>query len=138
MSARARPASTAERAIGSERKRSTTPVAMSSASPTAVPMIANANVWTMIPAIRYSWYEPPGTAIAPPNTNANSTTNISGCSVTSISFSGTCRTWLRLRLVSARQSPSAQRSRVAGEAVAGSARALMRRPPVRLCRSCGR
>jgi hypothetical protein len=54
-SASARPASTAERAIGSERKRSITPLPMSSASPTAVPMIPKASDWTKIPPIRYSW-----------------------------------------------------------------------------------
>ena len=53
-SAAVRPMSTAEWAIGSERKRSTTPAVRSSLSPIPViraPKIAD---WTMMPGIRKS------------------------------------------------------------------------------------
>ena len=64
-----RPLSTAERAIGSERKRSISPLLRSSAIPIAVVIEAKPSVWTKIPGIRYSLYEPPpGSGIAPPNT----------------------------------------------------------------------
>ena len=53
-SASVRPASTAERDIGSERKRSIRPLLRSSASPSAVTKPPNAIVWTMIPGIRKS------------------------------------------------------------------------------------
>ena len=49
MSATVRPASTARRAIGSERKRSMRPRFMSSARPRAVAKPPNAIHWTMIP-----------------------------------------------------------------------------------------
>ena len=53
-SASVRPASTAERAIGSERKRSIRPLLRSSDSPIAVTNPPNDIVWTMIPGIRKS------------------------------------------------------------------------------------
>jgi hypothetical protein len=53
-SASVRPLSTAERAIGSERKRSTRPFLRSSASPSAVTKPPKDMVWTMIPGIRKS------------------------------------------------------------------------------------
>ena len=53
-SASVRPASTAERAIGSERKRSMRPFRRSSDRPIAVTNPPNAIVWTMIPGIRKS------------------------------------------------------------------------------------
>ena len=53
-SARVRPASTAERDIGSERKRSMSPFFRSSASPSAVTKPPKAIVCTMIPGIRKS------------------------------------------------------------------------------------
>ncbi len=46
------PASTAERAIGSDRSRSITPAFASCASAIAVAKVANAAVWPMIPGIR--------------------------------------------------------------------------------------
>ena len=49
-----RPASTAERAIGSERKRSIRPLRRSSLSPIAVTKPPNAIDWVMIPGIRKS------------------------------------------------------------------------------------
>src|SRR5512144_1750659 len=52
VSATVRPASTADRAIGSDRNRSMMPFCRSSASPTAVTPDANATVWTKIPGIR--------------------------------------------------------------------------------------
>jgi hypothetical protein len=54
MSARVRPASRAERAIGSERKRSTSPFFRSSERPRAVTKPPKDIVWTMIPGIRKS------------------------------------------------------------------------------------
>ena len=37
--------------------------------------------WTMIPGIRKSTYSKPGVWIAPPKTNTNSSTNITGWTV---------------------------------------------------------
>jgi hypothetical protein len=51
-SAAVRPTRTAERAIGSERKRSTTPAAISSVSPRPVVNEPNVAVITMIPGRR--------------------------------------------------------------------------------------
>ena len=53
-SASVRPARTAERAIGSDRKRSIRPFFRSSASPRAVTKPPKAMVCTMIPGIRKS------------------------------------------------------------------------------------
>ena len=53
-SAAVRPMSTAERAIGSERKRSTTPAFMSAVRPRPVINAPQIAVWTMIPGIRKS------------------------------------------------------------------------------------
>ena len=53
-SADVRPVSTAERAIGSERKRSMIPLLMSSHIPMAVVAAANTMVWAKMPGIRYS------------------------------------------------------------------------------------
>ena len=53
-SAEVRPMSTAERAIGNERKRSMMPLLMSSHIPTAVVAAAKAMVWAKMPGIRYS------------------------------------------------------------------------------------
>ncbi len=49
-----RPKSTAERAIGSERKRSMMPLLRSSVMPMAVVAEANVSVCTKMPGIRYS------------------------------------------------------------------------------------
>ncbi len=54
MSDSVRPASTAGRAIGSERKRSIRPLCTSSLSPSAVTKPPKAMFWTMIPGIRKS------------------------------------------------------------------------------------
>ena len=48
------PTTTAERDIGSERKRSMIPFCMSSASPTPVKVEPKTTVWARIPAIRKS------------------------------------------------------------------------------------
>ncbi len=53
-SATVRPDRTAERAIGSERKRSMMPLLMSSHMPTAVVAAANEMVWQKTPGSRYS------------------------------------------------------------------------------------
>ena len=52
VSATRRPASTAERAIGIDFSRSITPFFSSWASAMAVPNVANAADWPMIPGIR--------------------------------------------------------------------------------------
>ena len=65
-SAAVRPNRTAERAIGSERSRSTTPVARSSVRPRPVTSAPNTAVWTMIPGIRKLTYETDPVSIAPP------------------------------------------------------------------------
>jgi hypothetical protein len=54
MSAEVRPASTAARAIGSERKRSIRPLCRSSFRPSAVTKPPKAMFWTMMPGIRKS------------------------------------------------------------------------------------
>ena len=54
MSAIVRPASTAARAIGSERKRSISPRFRSSASPSAVAKPPKAMFWITMPGIRKS------------------------------------------------------------------------------------
>ncbi len=51
-SARVRPPRTAERDIGSERKRSSSPLCKSVASPIDVPMAPNTVVCTKMPGIR--------------------------------------------------------------------------------------
>ena len=53
-SAIVRPTSTAERAIGIDRKRSTTPRSRSSESPTAVCVARKATDWTKMPGSRKS------------------------------------------------------------------------------------
>ena len=55
-----RPASTAERDIGSDRKRSMMPVFMSSASPIAVWVDPKSAFWMKIPGIRNCTYFTPG------------------------------------------------------------------------------
>jgi hypothetical protein len=52
VSERVRPASTAERAIGSERNRSIIPLERSSARATPVWVEPKITVWTRIPGIR--------------------------------------------------------------------------------------
>ena len=54
-SASTRPVRKAERAIGSERKRSRIPSPRSVAIDVAGPMTPKVSVWMKIPAIRYSW-----------------------------------------------------------------------------------
>src|SRR5215207_3944477 len=70
-SASVRPTSTAERAIGSDRNRSMSPLLRSSASPTPVVSEPNTIVCTKMPGIRKFTYVCPGGRlpwIAPPNT----------------------------------------------------------------------
>ena len=54
VSAAVRPTSTAERAMGSDRSRSTMPLVMSSARPIPVCMAPKATVCTKIPGMRKS------------------------------------------------------------------------------------
>jgi hypothetical protein len=54
-SASTRPERTAERAIGSDRKRSMRPVAMSVETPTAVPWAVPTRAIPNMPPMRYSW-----------------------------------------------------------------------------------
>jgi hypothetical protein len=51
-SAEVLPASTADRAIGSAWNRSSRPLLTSAASPTAVPIAPNTDIWTKMPGIR--------------------------------------------------------------------------------------
>ena len=67
-SAKDRPASTADRAIGSERKRSIRPLCRSSLSPMPVFIAPKATVCTNTPGMRKSTYGMPGMLIEPPNT----------------------------------------------------------------------
>ena len=67
-SAAVRPKSTAEREIGSERKRSITPAARSVLRPMPVISAPKTAVWTMIPGIRKSTYAVSPVLIAPPKT----------------------------------------------------------------------
>ena len=89
-SATIRPASGANRAIGSDRSRSKKPFSRSVLSPTPVFNVVNRAFCTMIPGsanIRYSCGEP---EIAPPNTYVNSRMNITGWMLKSISSNGLC------------------------------------------------
>ena len=72
-SAKVRPASTAERAIGRDRNRSMTPLDRSSVSPSAVWPAPNVEIWTIRPGSRKMMYLPSTIGgrvwpIAPPNT----------------------------------------------------------------------
>jgi predicted ATPase/DNA-binding SARP family transcriptional activator len=96
-SAAIRPARGAERAMGRLRKRSKTPLVMSVLRATPVFMVRNRAFWVMMPArpnCRKALGEP---EMAPPNTNANRATNISGCRLRSASSMGLWRIWTRLR-----------------------------------------
>ena len=53
-SEKVRPVRTADRAIGSDRKRSMIPLFMSSVMPMAVVADAKTMVWAKMPGIRYS------------------------------------------------------------------------------------
>ncbi len=66
---------------GHRRRRNgfITPVCRSAASPAPVIDEPNATVWTKIPAISIA-VDPPGTLMEPPNTYANSSTNMMGWS----------------------------------------------------------
>jgi hypothetical protein len=82
-SATIRPASGANRAMGSERSRSKNPFSRSVASPVAVFSVVNSEFCTMMPGSansRYACGEPP---IAPPNTYVNRSRNITGPGVRS-------------------------------------------------------
>ena len=78
------------------------PFLTSSASPAPVIVAPKMTVCAKIPAMRNSRYAsgsvPPGTAIAPPKTNANSRTNMIGESVVKTSRSGTRLILMMLRL----------------------------------------
>ncbi len=81
---------------------------------------ANAIVCPMIPAIshsRYSRESPPVMAIEPPNTKANSSTNMTGWMVTSSSISGIRLMWIRLRFVITSDWRSRPVSRISGRAI---------------------
>jgi hypothetical protein len=107
-SATMRPDSGANLAIGSARSRSKNPFSRSVDRPVAVFSVANSKVCTMIPGsanIRYACGEPP---MAPPNTKVNSSRNISGWMLKSISSNGLCLICTRVRQLSERvcRSPS--------------------------------
>jgi hypothetical protein len=67
-SARMRPPSTAERAMGRDRKRSMMPLATSSLSPVPVSAVENTTVWTMMPGTTNCTYWRLEPEMAPPNT----------------------------------------------------------------------
>jgi hypothetical protein len=67
-SAVVRPASAAERAMGNDRNRSSSPECRSVERPIAVVIAPNTTVWAKMPGMRKSTYGRPGTRIAPPNT----------------------------------------------------------------------
>jgi hypothetical protein len=127
-SATMRPASGAERAMGRLRKRSNTPLVMSVFSAMPAFMVRNRAFWVMMPARpnwRYAWGDP---AMAPPKTNANNSTNISGCRLRSPSSIGLCRIWTRLRQARVRMWPTAASGPTragAGAAVAGTDGAMV-------------
>src|SRR5918996_3823397 len=115
-SAHVRPASTADLAIGNERKRSTRPLARSSDRPMAVFIAPKATVWTKIPGIRKSTYSIGPTFTAPPKTYRNVSTKISGWIVENTMTAGTRVIARRFRQViviaSARARPRPDGSRV--------------------------
>jgi hypothetical protein len=85
-----RPTRTAERAIGSDRNRSTRPLFMSSANPTAVVVAPKIAFWMKIPGIRNITYVNPAGRLVmlPANTNTNSSTNMIGCTSSKTSTVG--------------------------------------------------
>ncbi len=89
-SATIRPASGEKRAIGNARSRSKNPFSRSVDSPTPVFSVVNNEFCTMMPAsanVRYSCGDP---EIAPPKTYVNSSRNMTGCTLKSISSNGLC------------------------------------------------
>src|SRR3954447_2107699 len=93
-----RPINTDDREIGSDRNRSMMPLSTSAVIPDATTNAVNTIVCAWIPGSRNSRYDaPPPVAIDAPNTNANSSTNMIGCTVTSLSISGIRLVWIMLR-----------------------------------------
>src|SRR5690348_17177636 len=87
------------------------PLLRSSVIPIAVVAVAKTMVWAKIPGIRYSRYDaPPGSGIAPPNTNANSSTNMIDCRIANTASSGIRGTRFRFRQATTRPSSSAWRA----------------------------
>lgn len=89
----------AERAMGSDRKRSKTPLLMSSFSAWPVAWLPKITDWARMPGsanVRYAVGDP---EIAPPNTNTKSTTKMSGNMTMPTSSNGLVRRRLRLRRV---------------------------------------
>src|SRR5207247_121439 len=81
---------TADRAMGSDRNRSSSPLLRSAARPMAAASEPNTTVCTKMPGIRKSTYDTrPGTLTAPPNTYRHSSTNITGWIVENTSSWGT-------------------------------------------------
>ena len=93
-----RPINTDDREIGSDRKRSMMPFSTSAVIPDATTNAVNTMVCAWMPGSRNSRYDaPPPVAMDAPNTNANSSTNMIGCTVTSLSISGMRLVWIMLR-----------------------------------------
>ena len=94
----------ADRAIGSERKRSKTPFWMSVLRLT--PMVSEVNmiVCTMMPGSANSTYLPVDPAMAPPKMKTNSTVMMMGCTVTSTNCSGLRNIFVTVRLARIRES----------------------------------
>ena len=102
-SASVRPTSTADRAMGSERNRSSIPDFRSAAKPTAVAIAPNTTVCTKMPGIRKSTYGTPASVglTAPPNTYRQSSTKITGWIVEKMRSCGIRMKWIRSRCVTA-------------------------------------
>src|SRR5919199_1365719 len=129
-SATVRPTNTAERAMGIERNRSTTPRSRSSARPTAVCDARNATDCTKMPGSRKSTYfTPPGSDpfTAPPKTYANSSTNMIGWIVEKMRSCGWRMKWRRLRPVTTLVSTSVERRSAEAELAHVDARVAKRR-----------
>src|SRR5690348_14812338 len=79
--------------------------------PIAVVAVAKTIVWAKMPGIKYSRYDaPPGSGIAPPKTNVNSSTNMIDCRIANRASSGIRGTRFRFRHPTTRPSLSAWRA----------------------------
>ena len=127
-----RPTRTAERAIGSERNRSTRPFFMSSARPIAVVVEPKIAFCTKMPGIRNITYVKPGGRFAMfrANTIVNSRTNMIGCANSKTRAVGMRRICSRFRRITTMPSATPYRTRVERSTAAdGSVATLIVGPP---------
>ena len=97
--------------MGSDRKRSMMPLLRSSHMPMAVVTEAKATVCAKMPGSRNSRYEPPsGRGMAPPKTNAKSSTKMIDCRMAKMASSGMRGMRLRFRQVMTSASATACRT----------------------------